>query len=85
MPKKYNHVVVALKESKDLNVRTTDELLGSLKSHEDRINGREERNTENAFHTKLQFSKPSFSNNGSNGQKRQRGYSNHGKKNRQRR
>lgn len=35
---------------------------------------------ENLFHTKLQFSKSSFCNNGSNGKKRQEDYSNHGKR-----
>ena len=37
LPKKYDHAVVAIEESKDLSELTFDELQGSLFSHEDRM------------------------------------------------
>lgn len=37
--KRYDHMVVALEESEDLSVFIIDELLASLKSHKDKING----------------------------------------------
>jgi hypothetical protein len=61
MPKKYDHVVAAIEESKDLSVLTVNELFGSLQSHEDRMKRYEENSVENAFHTKLQFSKGKIS------------------------
>jgi hypothetical protein len=57
MPMKYDHVVAAIEESKDLSVLTVDELFGSLQSHKDRMKRYEENSIENAFHTNLQFSK----------------------------
>jgi hypothetical protein len=57
MPMKYDHVVAAIEESKDLSVLTVDELFSSLQSHEDRMKRYEENSTENAFYTKLQFFK----------------------------
>jgi hypothetical protein len=57
MPMKYDHVVAAIEESKDLSVLTVDELFGSLQSHEDRMKRYEENSKENAFYTKLQFFK----------------------------
>ena len=36
LPQKYESVVAAIEESKDLSVLAIDELLGSLQSHEDR-------------------------------------------------
>jgi hypothetical protein len=57
MPMKYDQMVAAIEESKDLSVLTVDELFGSLQSHEDRMKRYEENSTENAFYTKLHFSK----------------------------
>ena len=57
MQRKYESVVAAIEESKDLSVLTIDELLGYLQSHEDRHKSYGESSTEKAFQTKLQFSK----------------------------
>ncbi|GKV12217.1 hypothetical protein SLEP1_g23396 [Rubroshorea leprosula] len=59
LPKKYDHIVAAIEESKDLVVLTTDELLGSLFSHEDRMK-RYKDPVENAFYSKLQLSKNKY-------------------------
>ncbi|GKV31343.1 hypothetical protein SLEP1_g40039 [Rubroshorea leprosula] len=59
LPKKYDHIVAAIEESKDLSVLTTDELLGSLFSHEDRMK-RYEDPVENAFYNKLQLPKNKY-------------------------
>ncbi|XP_059446700.1 uncharacterized protein LOC132178271 [Corylus avellana] len=54
---KYDYVVAAIEESKDLSVPTVDELLGSLQCHEEKMKRYKENSIENAFHTKLQFPK----------------------------
>lgn len=52
LPKKYDHVVAAIEESKYLNELTDDELLGSLYSHEDRMKRYDDTPVENAFYSK---------------------------------
>ncbi|GKV09292.1 hypothetical protein SLEP1_g20816 [Rubroshorea leprosula] len=59
LPKKYDHIMVAIEESKDLAVLTTDELLSSLFSHEDRMK-RYKDPMENAFYSKLQLPKNKY-------------------------
>ena len=43
---KFNHMVVAIEESKDLSIFFVSELLGSLQSHEDRLNRSHETSVE---------------------------------------
>jgi gag-polypeptide of LTR copia-type len=49
---KFDHVVAAIEESKDLSAYTFDELMGSLQTHETRLSKSEERIEEKAFYTK---------------------------------
>ncbi|KAL4353097.1 hypothetical protein GQ457_06G014620 [Hibiscus cannabinus] len=49
---KFDHVVAAIEESKDLDTFTFDELMGSLQSHEARLNRSEEKAEDKAFHGK---------------------------------
>ncbi|CAL5363087.1 unnamed protein product [Camellia sinensis] len=49
---KFDHVVAAIEESKDLSVFSFDELMGSLQAHETRINRSLEKNEEKAFQVK---------------------------------
>ncbi|TYK28117.1 putative gag-pol polyprotein, identical [Cucumis melo var. makuwa] len=49
---KFDHVVVAIEESKDLSTFTFIELMGSLQAHESRINISMEKNEEKAFKVK---------------------------------
>ena len=53
LSKKYDHVVVAIEESKDFSVLTFDELQGSLFSHEDRMKRYDDDYVENAFYNKM--------------------------------
>ena len=39
---KYDYIVVSIEEARDLEAMTIDELTGSLKIHEQRINRRQE-------------------------------------------
>ncbi|XP_028079521.1 uncharacterized protein LOC114281273 [Camellia sinensis] len=49
---KFDHVVAAIEESKDLSVFSFDELMGSLQAHETRINRSLKKNDEKAFQVK---------------------------------
>ncbi|KAK3034205.1 hypothetical protein RJ639_032785 [Escallonia herrerae] len=49
---KFDHVVAAIEESKDLSIFSFDELMGSLQAHESRINRSLEKNEEKAFQVK---------------------------------
>jgi len=50
MTKKYAMIVIAIEESKDLTQLSLDELIGSLLSHESRLN-QEDESLANAFNT----------------------------------
>ncbi|KAK3029566.1 hypothetical protein RJ639_038455 [Escallonia herrerae] len=49
---KFDHVVVAIEESKDLSIFLFDELMGSLQAHEVRMNKSAKKSEEKAFQTK---------------------------------
>lgn len=49
---KFDHVVAAIEESKDLSVFSFEELMGSLQAHESRINRSFEKHDEKAFQVK---------------------------------
>ena len=49
LPVKFDHVVAAIEESKDLKTFTFDELMGSLQAHEARINRNHTQEEEQAF------------------------------------
>ncbi|KAH0738093.1 hypothetical protein KY290_036798 [Solanum tuberosum] len=50
--KRFDHVVVAIEESRDLSNYGFDELMSSLQAHEDRLNASQEKGEEKAFQIK---------------------------------
>lgn len=57
LPTKYDHVVAAIEETKDLILLSVDELMRSLQSPEKRLNRSKENSLESAFHTNMNLSK----------------------------
>ncbi|CAL2228327.1 unnamed protein product [Prunus armeniaca] len=53
LPPKFDHVVAAIEESKDLIALSLHELIGSLEAHEKRINRYAYQSLEQAFQSKL--------------------------------
>ncbi|KAJ0078341.1 hypothetical protein Patl1_37358 [Pistacia atlantica] len=49
---KYDSIIFAIEESRDLEKFTPTELVGSLEAHEKRLNRRNENTIENAFPSK---------------------------------
>ncbi|KAK0582068.1 hypothetical protein LWI29_021146 [Acer saccharum] len=52
LPEKYEHIVAAIEESKDLTTLSVEQLMGSLESHEQRRLLRNDQSMESAFQTK---------------------------------
>ncbi|KAL5566399.1 hypothetical protein UlMin_029563 [Ulmus minor] len=52
---KYDLVISAIEESKDIDTLTPTKLIGSFEAHENRINKRNEDTTENAFPSKIKM------------------------------
>ena len=65
LPEKYDPIVVAIEESKDITSLSIEQLMGSLKSHEQRRLGRNEETVESAFQSKLTFKPHKFIKKGS--------------------
>ena len=77
LPVKYDHVVAAIEESKDLSQLTLVELIGSLEAHECRMSRFTNQPIEQAFQTKLSFGDKEKKNYEGYGQKFQRSGSNY--------
>lgn len=67
---KYDNIVAAIEESKDLTLLSVDELMGSLQSHEESFNRSKEDSVESPFHNKMNSSKKK--DNGSKGESNSR-------------
>lgn len=62
LPEKYDPIVSAIEESKDLVTLSMEQLLGSLKSHEQRrLRHSNDQSIESAFQSKLSFKNKKFS------------------------
>ena len=84
LPVKYDHIVAAIEESKDLSKLTLVELMGSLEAHEARMK-RFEQPLEQAFQSKINISKndgDKKNNHGKFPQKRGGAFTNRGKRSR---
>jgi hypothetical protein len=55
LPRKFDAIVVVIEESKDLTKYSMDELVGSLKNYEDRLNRNDNTSLEHAFKTQMTF------------------------------
>ncbi|XP_017640187.1 uncharacterized protein LOC108481587 [Gossypium arboreum] len=71
---KFDHVVVAIEESKDLSVLFVDELMGYLQSHETRINRLVEKREEQVFQVKETFTNQGENNRSTNNDRGRGGF-----------
>lgn len=55
LPIKFDNIVLAIEESKDLSKLSIDELFGSLQNHEYRLSKCDNTSLKNAFKTQLTF------------------------------
>ncbi|BBG94303.1 hypothetical protein Prudu_002549 [Prunus dulcis] len=55
LPEKYDPIVAAIEECKDITTLSIEQLMGSLKSHEQRRLTRNDQSVESAFQSKLSF------------------------------
>lgn len=58
LPSKYDYIVVAIEESKDLSAYAFHDLMSSLQVHEERIGRSSNQPLEQAFDSKMNFSSP---------------------------
>ena len=61
LPQKFDHVVAAIEESKDLSILSLYELMGSLEAHEGRMSRFSSQPLEQAFQSKANVSQKEFS------------------------
>ena len=56
LPEKFNPMVAIIEETKDISKLSVQELMGSLKTHEKRLNQHSKKSVESAFQSKLMLS-----------------------------